>query len=106
MSVLVTLWMKGDPNKLEESARSESERMQSIIEEAKQNGLIAHRFFGTEDGQIMVIDEWPDKESFQKFFEAASDRIGPLMQDSGVTSEPGISFWRKLETGDDVGWGA
>jgi hypothetical protein len=106
MSVLVTLWMKGDPKKLEETARDDSDRMQSIIEHAKENGLIAHRFFGTEDGQIMVIDEWPDKESFQKFFESASDRIGPLMQDAGVTSAPGINFWRKIDTGDDVGWGA
>jgi hypothetical protein len=23
---------------------------------------------------------------------------------SGVTSEPEVTFWRKLETGDDVGW--
>jgi hypothetical protein len=28
------------------------------------------------------------------------------MQDGGVTSEPQIRFWRKLDTGDEVGWGA
>lgn len=106
MSVLVTLWMKGDPDKLEESARNDSERMKSILEQAKEHGVMAHRFFATDDGQVMVIDEWPDKESFQKFFEAASDRIGPLMQDSGVTDEPAINFWRQLDTGDELGWGA
>ena len=30
-------------------------------------------------------------------------QIEPLMQQV-ATSEPVISFWRKLETGDDVGW--
>jgi hypothetical protein len=30
--------------------------------------------------------------------------IGSLMQEAGVTEEPKPSFWRKLETGDDIGW--
>jgi hypothetical protein len=29
--------------------------------------------------------------------------IGPLMEEAGVTGEPAIRFWRKLETGDDLG---
>ena len=51
----------------------------------------------------MVVDEWPDAESFQRFFEADQPNIGPLMQEVG-TGEPEITFWRKLETGDEVGW--
>jgi hypothetical protein len=26
------------------------------------------------------------------------------MQSAGVTSEPEVVFWRKLETDDDYGW--
>ena len=48
----------------------------------------------------MVIDEWPDAESFQKFFSEMESEIGPMMQ------QPDVTFWTKLETGDEVGWGA
>jgi hypothetical protein len=51
----------------------------------------------------MVIDEWPDAASFQAFFAADEAAIGPMMAQV-ATSEPEITFWRKLETGDDIGW--
>ena len=52
----------------------------------------------------MVVDEWPDPETFQHFFEEARPRIEPMMGASGMQGEPEVTFWRKLETGDDVGW--
>lgn len=105
MSVIMTLWAKGDPEKFESAARDNADSLQEILEAAKSNGLIAHRFYGT-DGQLMVVDEWPDEQSFQSFFQSQQDKIQPLMQEGGVTSEPQVRFWRKLETGDDFGWGA
>jgi hypothetical protein len=51
----------------------------------------------------MVIDGWPDAESFQAFFSEMEAEIGPMMQ-AVSTGEPEIVFWTKLETGDDVGW--
>jgi hypothetical protein len=106
MSVMMTLMMSGDPNKLEEHAASDPGAMQGILESAKQHGLIAHRFYGSEDGEIMVVDEWPDAQSFQVFFGENADRIGPLMQAAGVTSEPQPKIWRKLDSQDEYGWGA
>jgi heme-degrading monooxygenase HmoA len=105
MSVIMTLWAQGDPDKFESFAGENAEKMRAVTDAAKEKGLIAHRFYGTE-GQIMVIDEWPDEESFKSFFESQQENIQPMMQEGGVTSEPQIRFWRKLETGDDVGWGA
>jgi hypothetical protein len=29
-----------------------------------------------------------------------------MMQAVGAQGEPGINFWRKLETHDEVGWGS
>ena|SRR5947199_5562957 len=103
MSVIVTLWVQGDPDKLERVAAEDPDRMRGIADRAKDHGVIAHRFYGT-DGQIMVIDEWPDAESFQRFFEAERPQIQPLMQEIGATSEPQARFWRKLETHDEIGW--
>jgi quinol monooxygenase YgiN len=104
MSVIVTLHMAADPNKFEEFAGRNSELLRSIAGTAKEHGVIAHRFYGSDNGQIMVIDEWPDPQSFQTFFESERERIQPMMQEIGVQSEPEVTFWRKLESHDEVGW--
>jgi hypothetical protein len=48
-----------------------------------------------------VIDEWPDAESFQRFFDSQPD-IPRVMQEGGVRGAPQISFYRKLDTPDVV----
>ena len=102
MSVIMTLRVSGDPGKFEQLAGENQEMIRGISQRAKDQGLIAHRFYGSE-GQIMVVDEWPDAESFHRFFAAEQETIGPMMAQV-ATGEPEITFWRKLETGDEVGW--
>jgi hypothetical protein len=80
--------------------------MRAILESAKSHGLIAHRFYGSEDGQIMVLDEWPNAQSFQAFFEENGEAIAPIFQATGVTSEPQPAFWSKIDSPDEYGWGA
>ena len=106
MSVIMTFRTKGDPNELERRAAENPDAMRGIAARAKERGLIAHRFYGTDDGEIMVVDEWPDAESFQSFFEENRAEIEPMMSAAGATGEPDVKFWRKLETHDDVGWDA
>jgi hypothetical protein len=105
MSVIMTLWVQGDPDKLEQLAGRDPDGMRAIAERAKGHGLIAHRFYGSE-GQIMVVDEWPDAESFQRFFEELRPEIEPMFEEVGAQGEPQIRFWRKLDTHDEVGWDA
>jgi heme-degrading monooxygenase HmoA len=102
VSVIMTLRAAGDPDKLEQLAAERGDMLRDIAERGRAAGAIAHRFYGS-DGQIMVVDEWPDAESFQRFFESEQENIGPLMAQV-ATGEPEITFWRKLETGDYVGW--
>ena len=104
MSVIVTLRFAGDPSKLEEFAAANEAHMQGIVEAAKGHGLIAHRFYGSDDDKLLVADEWPDAESFQAFFEEQRPQIEPIMQAAGVTSEPEVNFWRRLEAHDEYGW--
>ena len=75
MSVIMTFRATGNPDELERRAAQNPEGMRSIAERAKEHGLIAHRFYGS-DGKIMVVDEWPDAESFQRFLrgDAPGDR--------------------------------
>ena len=102
MSIIVTLRVSGDPEKLERLAGENQDMIRGISQRAEDQGLIAHRFYGSE-GQIMVVDEWPDAESFQRFFAGEQETIGPMMEQV-ATGELEITFWRKLETGDEVGW--
>jgi hypothetical protein len=104
MSVIMTLQMKGDPAALERHAEDDPDGVRDIAERAKDHGVIAHRFYGSDDGRILVVDEWPDPQSFQTFFSEQRERIEPLMRAAGVTGDPEITFWRKLETHDEVGW--
>ena len=102
MSVIMTFRVAGDPDKLEQLAAEKGDVLRGIADRAKEAGVIAHRFYGS-DGQIMVVDEWPDPESFHRFFEAERAEIEPMMQQV-ATGEPEITFWRKLDTRDDIGW--
>jgi hypothetical protein len=105
MSVIITLRVSGDPAAFEEQAAAQADAIGRIMEVAKRNGLIAHRWYGA-DGEYMAVDEWPDAESFHAFFEEAQPDVGPVMQGAGVTSPPTVTVWRKLETNDEVGWNA
>jgi quinol monooxygenase YgiN len=104
MSVIVTVTVRGDAATLEAYAAANSDALKAVVDRAVQHGLIAHRFYGADDGRIMVIDEWPDAESFQAFFSEAAPQIQPIMEGAGATSEPEVTFWRKLDTGDEYGW--
>ena len=103
MSVIMTLQLHGDPAAAERYAAENQDAMAAIVERAVSHGLIAHRFYGT-DGQILVVDEWPDEESCQKFFAEAQPQIQRIMEAAGAAEEPHPNFWRKLEMHDDVGW--
>ena len=48
MSVIMTLRARGNPAELERRAAENPDAMRSIAERAKEHGLIAHRFYGTE----------------------------------------------------------
>ena len=103
MSVIMTLRTSADPQAVEDWAAANQGTMHEVVAIAHQHGVIGHRFYGSDDGQVLVVDEWPDAASFQAFFAAAESLIGPMMAAVGA-GEPEITFWRKLETGDDVGW--
>jgi hypothetical protein len=89
-----------DVARFQEVNASNSERLMEISGRAKGMGAISHQFYSNVAGdELLVVDEWPDAESFQRFFEA-SDDIREMMGEAGVTSEPQVNFWTKLDTPD------
>jgi hypothetical protein len=105
MSVYVTLRISVDPAAFEKVAAAELDAMHRIMELAQTGGLIAIRWLRGEN-EVMAVEEWPDVETFQAFFDAAGPEIGPLMAAAGVTAPPEVTIWGHVAIDDVFGWGA
>ena len=107
MSVIMVQEVTADPNGLEQYAAGNQETVRAILEAAKKHGLIAHRFYGSEDGKkVLIVDEWPDRESFESFAEEQAPQIEPMFKAASGTEESEPTYWRELTTYDAFGWGA
>jgi hypothetical protein len=99
MSVIMMLRVKGDPVGAENWAAENTDRLMAISNAGKAAGAI-HHVFTAGEGEICVIDEWPDEASFQKFFASQAD-IPVMMQAAGVKGQPEITFLRKMDMPDE-----
>lgn len=99
MSVTVTVRVTGDPAQAKALADADPGRIQAISEKGKAAGALHHRFVAG-DGEIMVIDEWPDAAAFQGFFEGTPE-IPALMADAGMTGQPQVEIWQPLDMHDE-----
>jgi len=98
MSVIVIAKMTVDPANLEKLWTERKADFQAIANDAKAAGAVHHRW-GFTDGAVVIIDEWSDGESFQKFFDG-NPKIGELMQAGGVQGPPEIQIL-DAKTGPD-----
>ena len=99
MSVVMILRVKADPNALETFANANDELMKGIADAAKAAGATRHSFVAG-DGEVLVIDEWPDEATFQSFFDSQPG-IPRIMQAAGAQGAPEITFYRKLTMPDE-----
>ncbi len=105
MSVYVTMRVTTDPAAFEKAAKDHADAICRIMEVAKSQGLIGHRWFRGAT-EVMAVDEWPDAASFQAFMGGAEAEIGPFMEAAGVTSPPEVTVWDQVDIDDVFGWGA
>jgi quinol monooxygenase YgiN len=98
VSVFVILRVKGDPNTFEQYAKANAELMRGVAAEGEAAGATRHAF-AAGDGEILVIDEWPDADAFQRFFEDQKE-IPRIMREGGAQGAPEVSFYRRLDTPD------
>ncbi|WP_148044951.1 hypothetical protein [Nocardioides marmorisolisilvae] len=95
----MTVRVSGDPRAVE---AFDAATLQGVADRGKAAGAIRHRFF-TNGGEVLVIDEWPDRESFQAFFESETD-IANVMAAAGATSPPTIEFWDRMDVSESINW--
>jgi quinol monooxygenase YgiN len=88
MSVIVIARLTVEPGNVEQLWRERKDVFEAIRESAEAAGAQHHQW-GFGDGEVVIIDEWTDGESFQKFFDGDS-RIAALMQEAGVQGPPTV----------------
>ena len=86
MSVIVIGRMKADPAAVQKLWADREADFMTVQTEAKAAGALHHRW-GLGDGEVVIIDEWPDGASFQNFF-GGNAIIPSLMQEAGITAPP------------------
>jgi hypothetical protein len=86
MSVIVIGRMTVDPGNVQKLWAERRSDFVAIAEDAKRAGAMHHRWaFG--ESHVVLVDEWPDAESFQQFF-GSQPKIADLMQAAGVQGPP------------------
>ena len=63
---------------------------EDITAYGKSLGQIGHRML-TDGKDLVVIDEWPDADTFNKFFAGAA-RMGEFLNGAGVVGEPEVTI--------------
>ena len=102
MSVLMVLEVPVHVDGLRRAADAHGDLMKGVAERGRAAGAIHHDFYAADDGSVIVVDEWPDRESFLGFFETQGGDIGQLMESAGATGAPGQPrFYEKLSLGDE-----
>jgi len=86
-----------DVGKALEFARGNPGVPDEITAYGKSLGQIGHRML-TDGNDLVVIDEWPDANTFNTFF-AGATRMGEFMSGAGVVGEPEVTI---LDVAEDV----
>jgi quinol monooxygenase YgiN len=97
MSVIVIGRLKVDPAEVRRIEQSRTDEFRQVAADARAAGCVHHRFaFGT--NEVVLIDEWPNAEAFQAFFQ--NPTVASFMQDAGVQGPPDISIYEAVDTVD------
>lgn len=96
MSVIVVArFSVSDVGKAAEWARAHAEVPEDITAYGKGLGQIGHRMF-TDGKDLVVIDEWPDADTFNTFF-AGAKRMGEFLSGAGIVGEPEVRILDPLD---------
>ena len=98
MSVIVIGRMTVEPGNVEKLWSEHKSDFEAIAAAAKAAGAIHHRW-GLGEDHVVIIDEWPTAESFQKFFES-NTKIPEIMQAAGVHGAPEFAFYESMDSPD------
>ena len=99
MSVIVVGKMHADPATIQKLWKDREADFEAVSKEAKAAGAIHHRW-GFGDGFIVIVDEWSDAASFEKFF-SSNATIPQLMEAGGVQGAPEFTIVESVQGPDE-----
>ena len=96
MSVIVIArFAVSDIGKAAEWAKANAEVPEDITAYGKSLGQIGHRIV-TDGNDLVVIDEWPDADTFNEFF-AGATRMEEFLSGAGIVGEPEVTMFDALD---------
>jgi hypothetical protein len=99
MSVLVITTVRADATVFEKVAAENADMLKRIAEDGRARGAERHLFADDGQGNLLIVDVWDRRESFDEFFGSQPD-IGRLMQESGVSEQPSTVSYRVIDSPD------
>ena len=84
-----------DVGKAAEWTKTHAEVPEDITAYGKSLGQIGHRVV-TDGKDLVVIDEWPDADTFNTFF-AGATRMGEFLSGAGIIGEPEVTILEALD---------
>jgi hypothetical protein len=84
-----------DVGKAAEWAKANAEVPEDITAYGKSLGQIGHRML-TDGKDLVVIDEWPDKGTFDELF-AGATRMGEFLSGAGIIGNPEVTILDALD---------
>jgi hypothetical protein len=99
MSVMVIGRMQVEPANVAKLWAERKADFEDTAKRAEAAGALHHRW-GFGDGEVVIIDEWNDAESFQTFF-SSSPMVADLMQAAGVQGPPEFTIVEAKQAPDE-----
>ena len=99
MTVIVIGRFQADVARLEQAFVTQKQTFLDVSADAKTKGATHHQFGAGADGEVVIIDEWPDAATFETFFANQQD-IPKVMAEVGVTAPPVFEILRQLDSPD------
>jgi hypothetical protein len=98
MSVIVIGRFKADPAALDQAFVTHRQTFLDVHVDAESQGAIHHQF-GAADGEVVIVDEWPDEATFHAFFAGQQD-VPKIMAEIGVSAPPTFEIYRQMDSPD------
>ena len=96
MSVtVIARFSVSDVGKAAQWAKANPEIPEDITAYGKSLGQTGHKML-TDGKDLVVIDEWPDGDTFNRFF-AGATKMGEFLTGAGIVGEPDITILDALE---------
>jgi hypothetical protein len=93
--IVIARFAVSDIGKAAEWAKANAEVPEDITAYGKSLGQIGHRIV-TDGKDLVVIDEWPDADTFNEFF-AGATRMEEFLSGAGIVGAPEVTMFDALD---------